>query len=96
MRALKALAAAGLFAVGLAGISGSEALASPLATPAIHLDRATPVAEAQYYGPPPRRRYAPPAPRYRQRTVCRTVVRTVRTPRGNLVRRPVEVCRRRY
>jgi hypothetical protein len=46
---------------------------------------------SRYYG---RRNYRGRS--YRPRIVCRIQYRTVRTAYGRLVRRPVEVCRRRY
>jgi hypothetical protein len=55
----------------------------------------------RYYGP---RAYRPYRPAYgwrygyrpRPRIVCRIRYRTVRTAYGRLVRRPVEICRRRW
>lgn len=56
--------------------------------------------KAWHYGRPhyrPRRYYGRPYNRgYRPRVVCRIEYRTVRTRYGRVVRRPVEVCRRRF
>jgi hypothetical protein len=89
MSFVKNLAAAAILAAGSLASAGS-ASASPLA-PVVPVARGGGViAPVQYYGPPryERRRYRPV-----RRTVCRTVFRSVRTPAGYWVRRPVQSCR---
>jgi hypothetical protein len=106
MHFLKSLAAAGIMTVGALGFAGGSASASPL-MPVIGSSAGHElVSTVQYYegrprrvAPPVYRRAGPPPYRYGyrpvRRTVCRTVVRPVRTPAGFIVRRPVEVCRTR-
>jgi hypothetical protein len=89
MSFVKSLAAAAILAAGTLACAES-ASASPL-IPVVPVARdGEMIAPAQYYGPPryERRRYRPV-----RRTVCRTVVRSVRTPAGYWVRRPVQSCR---
>ncbi|MBM6595930.1 hypothetical protein [Microvirga pudoricolor] len=95
MTFLKSLAAATVLTVGALGFVGS-ASASPLMPAQPLAEAGSFVTQAQYYGPPryerpryERRRYRPPV----SRTVCRREVRSVRTPAGVWVRRPVEICR---
>jgi hypothetical protein len=91
MSFVKSLAAAVILAACSLGQAGS-ASASPL-LPVPAAQGSDMIAQAQYYGPPryERRRYAPA-----RRTVCRTEVRSVRTPAGYWVRRPIRTCRTVY
>jgi hypothetical protein len=110
MGIVRAIAVVGAIATGALGLSQSGALASPLASaamPAAKFESGL-VGTAQYwgrpryvqhrpygygygYGRPHYRRYGRPYP-----VVCRTEFRVVRTPYGRIVRRPVQVCTRRY
>jgi hypothetical protein len=92
MSFVKSLAAAVILAACSLGPAGSAA-ASPLLPVPAAAQGSDLIAQAQYYGPPryERRRYAPV-----RRTVCRTEVRSVRTPAGYWVRRPVRTCRTVY
>jgi hypothetical protein len=92
MSFLKCLAAATVLTAGALGFVGS-ASASPLMPAHPVTQSGDLVTQAQYYGPPryERRRYRPV-----RRTVCNTVVRSVRTPSGVWVRRPVRTCRTVY
>lgn len=92
MSIVKSVAAAVILAAGVLGPLGS-AQASPLLPVPPAAQGSGLIAQAQYYGPPryERRRYAPV-----RRTICRTDVRSVRTPAGYWVRRPVRTCRTVY
>jgi hypothetical protein len=102
MRFFNAIAFVGAIAAGGLGLTQGSASATPLAAAiAVAKSEPTLVSRAYYYGRP-HYGYRPVAPVYRgyyrrgPRVVCRTYVRVVRTPYGRLVRRPVQVCTRRY
>jgi hypothetical protein len=106
MRIFKIIALSALVA-GTFGMAQTSASASPLtagAQPALGLESGL-VSKAQYRDRDDwrwhRRHFnRPPAWGYhryaRPRVVCRVQSRWVRTPYGHMVRRPVEVCRRRW
>jgi hypothetical protein len=102
MRFFKAIAFVGTVAAGGLGLMQVSASATPLSA-AIVAGNGEPslVSKVYYYGRP-HYGYRPVAPVYRgyyrrgPRVVCRTYIRVVRTPYGRLVRRPVQVCTRRY
>jgi len=112
MNIFRAIAVVGAIATGALGLSQTDALATPLASAAMpaakfesglvstayHWGRPHYVQHRGYgygygygYGRPHYRRYGRPYP-----VVCRTEFRVVRTPYGRIVRRPVQVCTRRY
>jgi hypothetical protein len=108
MGIFRAIGVVGAIAAGAVGISQSGALASPLASAAMPAARfesglvsrayhwgrphyVEPRAYGYGYGHPHYRRYGRPYP-----VVCRTEFRIVHTPYGRIVRRPVQVCTRRY
>ena len=93
MSFVKSLAAAVILAACSLGPAGSAA-ASPLLPVPAAAQGGDLIAQAQYYGPPryERRRYGRPcAGPYAGREV-----RSVRTPAGYWVRRPVRTCRTVY
>ena len=100
MRFFKAIVFAGALAAGALGLAQGSASASPLASAAMAAGKCEPtlVTKAYHYGRPhygyrpAYRGYYRPGPR----VVCRTHIRVVRTAYGRLVRRPVQVCARRY
>jgi hypothetical protein len=109
MRFHTIIAFAGAIAAGALGLAQGSASASPLASAALAAAKSEPtlVTKAYHYGRP-HYGYRPGAPVYRgyrpayrgyyrpgPRVVCRTHIRVVRTRYG-LVRRPVQVCTRRY
>lgn len=106
MHVFKAIAVAGALAAGALGLSQSSASAAPYragAMPAVNADRGL-IAHVYHRGRPhvaERRIYRPVRPQFRRygrgpRVVCRTQIRIVRTGYGRVVRRPVEICTRRY
>ena len=111
MRLLRIAALIGAVASGIAGVAGT-ASASPLAAgPVSAIQAENPLltqvwhrgqphyGPRRHYGPRAYRPYRPAYGRYgyrpRPRVVCRVRHRTVRTAYG-LIRRPVEVCTRRW
>ena len=106
MRFFKVLAFAGAIVAGALGLAQGGASASPLpsAGAAIVGSEPTLLNRAYHYGRPhvvERHVYRPGRPTYHgfrpgPRVVCRTQIRVVRTPYGRILRRPVEVCTRRY
>lgn len=104
MNFLKVIAIAGGLAAAALGLSQGAA-ATPLASAGRNAAPAEAglVTKAYHWGRPhfvERRVYRPGRPIYRgyaprPRLVCRTRLRVVRTPYG-LVRRPTEVCTRRF
>jgi hypothetical protein len=99
MRFLKAAFTAGVLAIGVLGATAASAASTPSA--AMQVTEQMPSAVQKtwhngrpHYVPAQRPGYRPrrPAPR----VVCHTQWRTVRTARGTFIRRPVQVCNRRW
>ena len=106
MHVLKAIAAAGAIAAAALGLSQGSASATPYragAMPAAEADGGS-ITPVYHRGRPhfvERRFYRPARPEFRRfrrgpRVVCRVQIRTVRTGYGRVIRRPVEICTRRF
>jgi hypothetical protein len=106
MQLFKTIAVAGAILAGALGLSQGSASAAPFsagAMPVVAVHGGL-VSQVYHRGRPhyvERQFYRPPRPIYRgyhrgPRIVCRTQIRIVRTAYGRLIRRPVEICTRRF
>ena len=95
MELFKTIAVAGAIVAGALGLSQSSASAAPFSAGAMSVAAVQGglVSHVYHRGRP---HYVERGYHRGPRIVCRTQIRTVRTAYGRLIRRPVEICTRRF